>query len=167
MKRTELVSVVGIGMLTLLVLAAAVMAFVPAAQTGSDGDTVPIQGGEQIVQLSYQNLNYYPNTITLKAGVPVKLVVDTDKVVGCMRSIVIPSMGIRKTVTPQDNVITFTPTKEGTIPFSCSMGMGRGTFVVTKDGTANSASTQTIQEANQPVQGGGGSCGSGGCGCGM
>ena len=59
-----------------------------------------------------------------------------------------------------EQVIEFTPTEEGVIPWSCWMGMIPGTFVVTEDGTA----TETqIQEADKQAASSGGSCG-GGCG---
>ena len=84
----------------------------------------------QVVELSYQNYNYYPNVINLKEGVPAKIVVDTNKVKGCFSSILIPDLGIRKLVRPGDNVISFTPTKKGEFSFSCAMGMGFGKIIV-------------------------------------
>ena len=87
-------------------------------------------GEEQIVDLSVKNYNYYPNTINLKYKVPAKIVVDTNKVRGCLQSIVIPDFGVRKFVTAKDNIISFVPDKKGTFSFSCSMGMGFGKIVV-------------------------------------
>ncbi|AJF62781.1 MAG: hypothetical protein QT11_C0001G0640 [archaeon GW2011_AR20] len=87
-------------------------------------------GEEQIVDLSVKNYNYYPNTINLKYNVPAKIVVDTNKVRGCLQSIVIPDFGVRKFVTAKDNIISFVPDKKGTFSFSCSMGMGFGKIVV-------------------------------------
>jgi len=49
-------------------------------------------------------------------------------VVGCSRDIVISSFGVRKAVSPGDNIIEFTPDKTGTINIACSMNMYRGTF---------------------------------------
>ena len=56
--------------------------------------------------------------------------VDTNKVRGCLQSIVIPDFGVRKFVTAKDNIISFVPDKKGTFSFSCSMGMGFGKIVV-------------------------------------
>jgi len=84
----------------------------------------------QLVQLTMKDYNYYPNTINLKYNVPAKIIVDTNKVKGCLQSIVIPDFGIRKFVRANDNIISFTPNKKGTFSFSCSMGMGFGKIVV-------------------------------------
>ena len=58
-------------------------------------------GNEQIVQLGMKDYNYYPNVLNLKYNVPAKIVVDADKVKGCLKSIVIPDFGIRKNVKPR------------------------------------------------------------------
>ena len=87
-------------------------------------------GNFQIVELGFKNYNYYPNTINLKYNVPTKIIVDTNNVKGCMRSIVIPDFNVRKLVKENDNVITFVPNQKGIFKFSCSMGMGFGSIVV-------------------------------------
>src|SRR3989338_4188104 len=89
-------------------------------------DTVQ-NGNVQVVELSVKEGNYYPQVIKLKQNIPVQMVVDLNTVKGCLTSIRIPEYGVKKTVTRSDNIITFTPTKTGTFPFSCSMGMGTGT----------------------------------------
>ncbi|MEM2918727.1 MAG: cupredoxin domain-containing protein [Candidatus Altiarchaeota archaeon] len=129
----------------------------------------------QIVNLYFKNGNYYPNTIKLKKDIPTRIIVDTKTVRGCMRTIVIPKLNIRKTVTEDDNVIEFTPGISGVIPFSCWMGMGTGTIIVEEDNKWNStanfavdAPTTTIDDSiNVGSRGIGSSCGAGGsCGCG-
>ena len=85
---------------------------------------------EQVVELSTKDYNYFPNIINLKYNVPAKIVVDTNKVRGCLQSIVIPDFGIRKFVRANDNVISFTPNKKGAFSFSCSTGMGFGKIIV-------------------------------------
>jgi len=88
------------------------------------------KGGDvQKITLSYKNYNYYPNTITVKAGQPVSITLD-NSIGGCYRSFTIRDLGVAKyTQTPSDT-IDFTPTKKGTFRFSCSMGMGTGTIIV-------------------------------------
>ncbi|MEK6842395.1 MAG: cupredoxin domain-containing protein [Nanoarchaeota archaeon] len=87
-------------------------------------------GDVQKIVLGVKNLNYYPNTITVESGKPVRIYLD-ETVSGCLRSFAIREFGISKYLkTPQDSLV-FTPTKKGTFGFSCSMGMGRGTLVVT------------------------------------
>ena len=58
--------------------------------------------------------------------------------------------------------IEFTPIEEGTIPWSCWMGMLRGTFIV-KNNVDSAAVKQALDQVNVPK---GSSCGMGGGGCG-
>lgn len=89
---------------------------------GSSGDV-------QKVVIGMKNYNYYPNTITVKAGQPVSITLDSS-VFGCYRSFTIRELGVAKYLpTPKDSV-EFTPTKKGTYTFACSMGMGTGKLVV-------------------------------------
>lgn len=84
-------------------------------------------GDVQQITLSEQNLNYYPQQITVKAGAPVELTLDS-KVQGCLRSFAIRELGVAGYArTPQEK-IKFTVSKPGTYKFSCSMGMGSGTL---------------------------------------
>ncbi|MBI5061511.1 MAG: cupredoxin domain-containing protein [Candidatus Aenigmarchaeota archaeon] len=120
-----------------------------------------IQSGKQVVQLSMQNGNYYPNAIRVKKGIPVEIDVDLNSVRGCYRTIKIPAFGIQKTLTDADNKIEFTPDKAGTFGFSCIMGMGTGQLIV-EDEAGNVPATNTVSQ-DIPK---GGSCGAGGGGCG-
>jgi len=83
----------------------------------------------QNIIISMKNGNYYPQTITVKAGQPVSISLDSS-VVGCYRSFNIKQLGVSKYLkTPSDTVI-FTPKEKGTYRFACSMGMGTGTLIV-------------------------------------
>lgn len=86
---------------------------------------------EQVVRMTVAYGTYQPKNLTIKAGVPVRWEIDGQDVGGCARDIIVPSLKIKKTLVRGKNVITFTPTKPGTIPFSCGMGMIRGSFTVT------------------------------------
>ncbi len=130
----------------------------------SNAVAAQVQGGKQVISLSMQNGNYYPNTIRVKKGVPVEIDVDMKSVGGCYRSIRIPAFGVQKTVTTADNKIEFTPDRAGTFGFSCSMGMGTGKLIV-EDEAGNVPSSVNTVSQDIPS---GGSCGAsgGGCGCG-
>ncbi len=116
----------------------------------------------QNVTLSFRNYEYVLTPNTLKVGIPVKITVDTTTVTGCMRDIVIGDLKVRKYVTPGDNVIEFTPNKEGTFLIACSMNMGRGYFTVTSNGVVNNLTETSIQaaKAEAPKLNGGCGCGS-------
>jgi plastocyanin domain-containing protein len=89
------------------------------------------QGNEktQEVILSIKNYNYYPNTIKVKSGIPVRIFLD-ESVVGCYRSFTIRDFGIAKYLKTPSDYVEFTPNKKGKFTFACSMGMGTGTIIV-------------------------------------
>jgi len=92
------------------------------AVTASDGPT-------QQITLSLKNANYYPNEITVKAGQPVEITLDSS-VQGCLRAFTIKELGVSKVSRSPADTIQFTPAKKGSFRFACSMGMGYGTITV-------------------------------------
>ncbi len=91
-----------------------------------DYDTADLQ----VRHLSWGKLNYYPETITVKAGKKVQIIGDTTRLQGCFRSITIPNLNVNGQFTEANNIVEFTPPKAGTFGFGCAMGMGRGTLIV-------------------------------------
>ena len=85
--------------------------------------------GVQKVVIGIKNNNYYPNTITVKAGQTVSISLDKS-VTGCYRSFTIRQLGLQKNLATPNDALTFTPIEKGTYRFACSMGMGTGTFIV-------------------------------------
>ncbi len=73
---------------------------------------------------------YNPETIKLKTGVPAEIKLINDGARGCIRAFIIPDLNIRSIVTDDSTILSFTPSKSGKIPFTCSMGMYWGQFVV-------------------------------------
>lgn len=91
-----------------------------------------VQGNGENVQevtLSMKDYNYYPNTVTVKSGSPVRISLD-NSVGGCFRDFTIREMGIHKYLQTANDYVEFTPTEPGRYTFACSMGMGTGTLVV-------------------------------------
>ena len=86
-------------------------------------------GSVQKVTLSMKNSNYYPNTVTVKVGQPVRIYLDSS-VSGCYRSFTIRDFGVAKYLKSPTDYVEFTPNKKGSFRFACSMGMGTGTLVV-------------------------------------
>lgn len=85
---------------------------------------------EQVIRMQVAYGTFSPNKFVLKKGVPVTWEIDGVDISGCANTIVAPTLGIRQTLIRGSNVIRFTPMQTGTIPFSCSMGMIRGSFQV-------------------------------------
>ena len=131
MKNSSIIGYIGIILIGVFILVA-VRNYIDGYDYNNDivKDVLADSSETQVVELSMQNYNYYPQTINLKYNVPAKIVVDTKSVVGCLRSIVIPDFKVRELITEKDNVIRFTPDKKGTFSYSCSMGMGFGRIIV-------------------------------------
>ena len=123
MKNTTIIALIGI-----LVIGGALFLFT-GTSASQNSNTVIGNGDVQRITLSEKNSNYFPQTITVKAGSPVELTLDSS-VTGCFRSFTVRSLGVAQYARTPAEKITFMPTKKGTYPFSCSMGMGTGTLVV-------------------------------------
>lgn len=101
-----------------------------ANNTATPSPVAPVQNGVQEVSMVVTGYGYQPSELTIRSGVPVRFHVDGTNAGGCTRGFVIPSLGIQKVLAAGDNVFEFTPASPGRIPFSCSMGMVRGSFTV-------------------------------------
>jgi sulfite exporter TauE/SafE/copper chaperone CopZ len=138
---------------------------------------VKLENGVQVVKMTETNRGYTPNSFKIKKDVPVKWIIDAQDQYSCAASLIMPRLGINKNLKIGENIIEFTPTETGKLPFSCSMGMYTGAFIVYDESSKASdlaaqtktASTPTANSGGSCGGGsgsGGGSCGSGGCGCG-
>lgn len=89
-----------------------------------------IEDGYQIVnsQLDYGT---YP-AITVKEGIPVKWIINVDKgrINSCNDVFFIPEYDLQVVLYEGENLVEFTPTKEGQYGFSCWMGMIRSSITV-------------------------------------
>ena len=99
------------------------------------GDTVQKavsvpRAGAQEVSMTVTRYGYEPSAITIKAGVPVRWLVDGTDASGCTSVLTIPDLNISQPLKRGGNVIEFTAPKKGTLSFMCSMGMVRGAFTV-------------------------------------
>ncbi len=126
-----LVLVMGMAMLTNGLSLAGVP--LPGLKRGAS-DAADVEPEIQIVrsELDWQG---YPD-ITVRAGTPVKWVIhaDEEKITGCNNEMVIPALDLRVPLSPGDNVVEFTVDEPGVIPYTCWMGMLRGSITVEEDG---------------------------------
>lgn len=103
--------------------------------SGEEVNYTPVNQGTdnqnvQVIEMTQSASGYSPKTLRVKAGIPVRWVITSESSFTCASSIVVPSLSIRTNLTKGENVIEFTPTEKGSIPYSCSMGMYRGTILV-------------------------------------
>jgi sulfite exporter TauE/SafE/copper chaperone CopZ len=96
-------------------------------------DAAPVEAGEGDIQLISSKLasGGYP-AITVKAGTPVKWVIDAPQgtINGCNRQMFIPEYDIEHEFQTGENVIEFVPDSPGVYAYSCWMGMIRSTITV-------------------------------------
>ena len=137
---------------------------VGAGSLGSVGGSV-LTGDSQKVNMDVSSSGYSPNSFVIKKGVPVEWNVNVKQLTGCNQELVMNAYGIDVNLKQGINVIKFTPDKTGTLSFTCGMGMLKGTFIVTANGTAtqNQVNAAAQQKSNTCSMGSNG----GGCGCGM
>ncbi|OGY90750.1 MAG: hypothetical protein A3B31_03770 [Candidatus Komeilibacteria bacterium RIFCSPLOWO2_01_FULL_53_11] len=134
-------------------------------------DAVVSNQEPQVVTMTQSDTGYSPNSFTVVKGRPVKWIITSTNPYTCASSIVMRKYGITQNLKKGQNVIEFTPTEVGTIPFSCSMGMYRGTFTVIdsadsgEEGVSQKTDTATVAAAGAGCSAGGG--GGGGCGGGQ
>ncbi len=91
---------------------------------------IKMEDGYQIVEIDIQSRGYDP--IAVRRGIPVRfnLRATEETLNGCNNAIRIPEFGIRKKLSPGDNIVEFTPDKLGTFTFTCWMGMIRSSITV-------------------------------------
>jgi heme/copper-type cytochrome/quinol oxidase subunit 2 len=97
-----------------------------------------VNNGIQEVSIDLKSRAYEP--IVVQKGVPVRFNIKAtaESINGCNGTVIIPAFNIEKSLVPGDNVIEFTPTEEGTIGYSCWMGMiGSSIQVVSNLDTAS------------------------------
>ncbi|MBI4008948.1 sulfite exporter TauE/SafE family protein [Candidatus Roizmanbacteria bacterium] len=100
------------------------------AVKGSELNNVIMKNGFQLASMNVNFSGYSPNIFSVKKNVPVRWEINGENVFGCQGYLVAPKLGIQKTLALGKNIIEFTPKEEGTIGFSCGMGMYRGYFNV-------------------------------------
>lgn len=111
--------------------------YLSASSGGSAGTTV--EPGSSVIdpnapvqelRMEQNAYGYVPNKLTVTQGARVRWIVTSTDQYTCASSLRVPRLGISKNLGSGENVIEFVATEAGTIPFSCSMGMYRGTITV-------------------------------------
>ncbi|HYH05194.1 MAG TPA: sulfite exporter TauE/SafE family protein, partial [Bacillota bacterium] len=100
---------------------------------GSQAAVAQLQGTIQTVTTGFDQGRYQP--FVVQKGVPVRWIIQArpEDLNGCNNPIAIPEYGIEKRLVPGENIIEFTPTKEGNITYTCWMGMISSNIKVVKD----------------------------------
>ena len=92
-------------------------------------------GEYQVIDFNLTYDNYAD--IIVKKDIPVKMIIHVDEnyLTGCNNEIVISEFNVKNKLTVGDNIIYFTPDKEGSYTITCWMNMLKNTILVTSDET--------------------------------
>lgn len=115
----------------------------------------------QEVRMTQSGSGYSPKVFTVERGRRVKWIITSTNPFSCASTIVMPKYGISKGLNKGENVIEFIPAEVGEIPFSCSMGMYRGKFIVVEPGQKTISEAEAEASEVQDFASGGGGCGGG------
>jgi len=179
--KISAVVVMALGLVTLnrgLNLSGYALPSIDSSKTSITG-LVSAAGNYQVINMTVNENGWNPDKFVLKKGIPVKWNIYVEKLTSCLSGIRVPKYSLSKDFTSEGETVTleFTPNEEGTVLFTCPMGMVSGKFIV-KDNIDLTNNTQIQQELNQvqvsQTHSCSGSCGSstcgavsgGSCGCG-
>lgn len=124
----------------------------PWNRTSGNMARATLENGVQTVVTDFGSTGYYL-PFAVQIGIPVKwtIRVTADGLNGCNNPITIPAYGIEKTLEPGDNLIEFTPKKEGSIVYTCWMGMISGRIKVQKDLAEDTSNTSMAKPTSLPM----------------
>lgn len=109
----------------------------------------------QEISLTVSNFRYSPKVLMVAKGVDTVWRIFVKDFNPCTEEILVPVLEIRRKLAAGENVIKFTPIKEGIYSFTCGHGMLRGTLVVTSQLIApqNSSAQDSAQENHSVREG--------------
>lgn len=84
----------------------------------------------QTIKMNVNESGWSPDTFVLKKGIKVRWIIDGTQLNGCNDEIIVNDYGMEIDVRQGKNIVEFTPEKEGTVKWSCGMGMNPGTFII-------------------------------------
>lgn len=125
-----------------------------SSKADTDKNNVKIENGVQIVNSTLASGSY--PSITVEKGMPVKWIINAPEgsINGCNNRIFIPEYNIEYQFKTGENIIEFTPSKAGSFPYSCWMGMIRSSIrVVDGDSTIAEGDKSLVQRdvSDEPV----------------
>lgn len=94
--------------------------------------TAKIVGDYQELNMKVDRYGWNPDVLYVKKGIPVKWNIYVETLTYCFQGLRVPEYGLKADFTKEGEIVTleFTPKKEGTIIFTCWMGMARGEIIV-------------------------------------
>jgi len=115
---------------------------VPANLTNTT--TINFSEGYQVIRMNVTSSGWEPNSFVLQKGIPVKWVINGIEINGCNNRIIVRDYNLEFSIVKGEQIVEFTPDKEGVVRWSCWMGMIPGRFLVLND--VNNKTEQTALE---------------------
>jgi plastocyanin domain-containing protein len=84
----------------------------------------------QTIGMTVDAAGWSPDSFVLKKGMKVRWIIDVKELTGCNKEIIVRDYGLDIKLHEGENIVEFTPTQEGTVRWSCWMGMIPGTFQI-------------------------------------
>jgi len=119
---------------------------------GADVQRAELLAQEQVIHMNVDVAGYGPNQYALKKDIPVRWVIEGRHLTECNRILVVPEYGLTIHLKEGEQVIKFTPKKEGVIPWSCSMGILPGTFRVESSGSHESPVSALMKRTRAAIR---------------
>jgi len=101
----------------------------PQAAPGPSATPV-IQGDFQVVGNQLDDTAYAPADLYVKAGKPIRWVIDVKQMNGHSSQVRIASLGFSRELQPGENVIELPALDAGSYTYTCRVGMPKGEIVV-------------------------------------
>ncbi|UGT44003.1 sulfite exporter TauE/SafE family protein [Nocardia yamanashiensis] len=99
--------------------------------SAADATATAVSDGVQTVVVTVRPGAYSPRNVQAKAGLPTILVLNSENAKGCIRSLVIPSRGIEKTLPVRGETrVELGVLDPGRLDYTCGMGMYSGVITV-------------------------------------
>lgn len=90
-------------------------------------------GARQVVRIRVRG-GYVPDTVHVRAGVPVRLLFRRDETSACSEQVIFPAFGKSAMLPTGEPVAVDLPAAEaGEYEFTCAMGMLRGRLIVEQE----------------------------------
>lgn len=87
----------------------------------------------QEIRMTESERGYTPDIFHIKPNRKTRWIIIATNPYSCASQLVASVIGVRKQLTPGENVIEFISPASGTIGFSCSMGMYSGKIIIDRD----------------------------------
>lgn len=97
---------------------------------GKNVQEAKFEGDIQVIKMTVGAEGWKPDIFALRKGVKVKWIIFVEKLTSCNNEIIVRDYGIDIKLKEGENIVEFTPVREGAVKWSCWMGMIPGTFFV-------------------------------------